>query len=538
VTVVLEEITRIGSTTPRLFTPPIGDHLGPDGWVARDWSWGYDCIEFLERCVGWTLLPWQRWLYVHALEKDSDRTGFRFSTVLVLISRQNGKSRWLTGLGLWRLFADEYGRSSADCPGARTALLACQNLKYAETMLKDVAEDVRAAPLLSREFKTHRLDNGSNRIELTHGRQWRVVAANRRGGRGLAVDLVMLDELREHQTWDAWNAIVPTTTARPYPQVVCCSNAGDVKSEVLRTLRDGAKRCIQTGETRGTNVGMFEWSAPPDADPRDESYWYMPNPAMGHKGMFTLADLRGYLETQQYRNMPGWQTEHLCQFVDALEPGIVPAEHWAATLDLGSRRDPGAPVYAAVDVNYARAHSYVAIAAARADGHTHVEVIAAAHGTDWLIDWLLERKTMFAGIAVQKTSAPVSGLIPEMAAAGLNNITLLPVGVELQTACGLLYDGICEHTIFHRPAPMLDRAAASGVARTAGDAWVFDRRNSPVDVAPLIAVAAAVWLKNYIPDVKHPVCHVWPDEQVIAQWEQQATRRDDELERAWMMTPT
>jgi hypothetical protein len=490
-------------------------------------------VEFLEKCAGWRLLPWQKWLYVHALEKGADGTGFRFKFLCVLIARQNGKSLWLKGLGLWRLFADEYGASRADCPGAKTAVLACQNLKYAEAMLKEVADEIRVSARLRGELKHHRLDNGSNRIELTNGRQWRAVAATRRGGRGMTCDVVMLDELREHITWEAWQAIVPTTTACAYPLVVCTSNAGDARSEVLRTMRDGAKRLIATGETAATEVGMFEWSVPTDADPADESQWCLANPAMGATGMFGLQDLRGYFEAQQYRNMPGWQTEHLCQWVDAMEPGIIPAEHWAATMDFESRRDAGSPVFAAVDVNYNRARSYVAIAAARADGNTHVEVVAAAAGTDWLLDWLLERKKQFAGIAVQKTSAPVSGLIPEMIAAGLD-ITPVPVGTDLQTACGLLYDGICEHTIFHRPAPVLDQAAASGVGRNAGDAWVFDRRNSPVDVAPLVAVAGAVWLKDYIPDVKHPACHVWPDEEKIAQWEKGET--DAQLERAWQMT--
>jgi hypothetical protein len=534
-TAVAEKIHTVGSTTPRLFTPPLKAHADKRGVLKRDWSWGYDCVDFLENVAGWTLLDWQRWLYIAALEKGADGTGFRFSTIVLTVSRQNGKSQWLKGLGLWRLYADEYGRSLPGCPGAKTALLACQNLKYAETMLKDVADDVKASALLRAEFRHHRLDNGSNRIELSNGRSWRVVAANRRGGRGLAVDIVMLDELREHQTWDAWEAIVPTTTARPFKQIVCCSNAGDAKSEVLRTLRDGAKRRIASGDTEGTELGLWEWSLPPDSDPRDESLWYLANPALGSQ-LFGIADLRGYLEAQQYRNMPGFMTEHCCMWVDALEPGVLPAEHWAETHDSASARAADAPVFGCVDVNYTRTRSYVAVAAARPDGNLHVEVIAGHAGTDWVIDWLAERKQRFASIAVQKTSAPVSGLIPDMIAAGLP-IVGLPVGLELQTACGLLYDGICEHKIFHRPAPLLDRAAASGLARSAGDAWVFDRRNSPVDVAPLVAVAGAVWLAG-LPEAPQPACHAWPDEATLATWENQSTGEDDDerLARAWLMT--
>lgn len=525
-------VTAVGSTTPRVYTPPLPGHVGKNGWISREWSWGYDCVDFLEKVVGWELLPWQRWLYVHALEKGADGTGFRYKFLLVLVARQNGKSLWLKGLGLWRLFINAHGEVTKGCPGAKMALLACQNLQYAEKMLKEVALEIKANRRLSKELARFRAVNGQNRVDLTNHRYWHAAAASRRGGRSLACDIVMLDELREHKTWDAWEAIVPTTTVRPYSQVVCASNAGDTYSEVLRTLRDGALRRITTGETAGTEVGLWEWSAPMEVDPRDESYWYLANPAMGLLNTFGIESLRGYLEAQQYRNMPGFQTEHLCQWVDAMEPGIIPAEHWAETMDSESRRDPDAPVYVGVDVNYARGSSYVAICAARADSNWHVEVIAGARGTDWVIDWLTERKDRFAGIAVQKTSAPVSGMIPDMLAARLP-ITPVPIGVELQSACGLLYDGICEHKIFHRPAPLLDRAAASGAGRNAGDAWIFDRRNSPVDVAPLVAVAKAVWLANYIPDVKNPVCHPWPDDEVIASWEKQ-----DPVEAAWLTIPT
>jgi hypothetical protein len=520
-TVAVERVRALGATTPRIFTPANPEHCGADGMPSREWSWGYDCADFLEKWVGWKLLPWQRWLYIHALEKGSDGAGFRWQTIVVLVARQQGKTQWLKGLGLWRLFANEHGIVSRECPGARMAVLAAQNLDYAESTLKEVVDEIRNNPRLRPELINHRVTNGKHRVDLTNRRYWRAAAATRRGGRSLAVDIVMLDELREHTSWDAWEALVATTTVRPHSQVVCTSNAGDERSEVLRTLRDGAIRRITTGETADSRIGLYEWSVPMEVDPADEQYWYLANPAMGQLNSFTLDDLRGYLEAQQFRNLSGFQTEHLCQWVAAMEPGIIPAEHWQETMDFGSRRAPDAPVYVGVDVNYGRTRAYVGVAAPRTDGSIHVEVIAGAGGTDWLIDWLVARKGRFAGIAVQKTGAPASGMVPDMLAAGLP-ITVLPTGLELQSACGLLYDGICEHRVFHRPAPVLDRAAASGIARTAGDAWVFDRRNSPVDVAPLISVAAALWLQSYIVDTLNPVCHVWPEEEVIEQWRRQA----------------
>ena len=426
---------------------------------------------------------------------------------------------WLRGLGMWRLFLSRIGKADKTCPGARLAVIAAQNLDYSEATLREVVEEIRENPLLCKELINHRVTNGKHRAILTNRRVWRAATATRKGGRSLSVDIAMLDELREHTNWDAWNAIVPTTTARTYSQVICTSNAGDQRSEVLRALRDGAMRKVLTGETQDTRTGLFEWSVPMEEDPRDPQFWHLANPAMGMLNDFSINDLLGFFEAMEHRNLPGFQTEHLCQWVDALEPGILPAEHWMETLDPNSRRDPDMPVYAAVDVNYERSRSYVSVAALRPDGNVHIEVVAAARGTDWVTEWLLDRKDRFAGITVQKTGAPASGLIPELERAGIK-VTAWGPQPEVARACGDFYDAVVEHRIYHRPAPVLDRAAASGIARSSGEAWIFDRRNSPVDISPLMACVGATWLALE-PPPKPPEVHLWPEDDIIQQWERE-----------------
>lgn len=522
-TAAVQRIERIGSTKPRLFTPPIAEHCGPTGELTEDWSWGYDCIFFLEKVCKWHLLPWQKWLYIHALEKGENQQGFRFKILIVLIARQNGKTRWLKGLGLWRLYMDKYGRATGDWPGARQAVIAAQNLDYAESMLKDVVDEVRDNPLLLPELINHKETNGKHRMLLTNRRIWRAATASRKGARSLSVDIAMLDELREHTTWDAWRAIVPTTTTRSFSQVVCASNAGDQRSEVLRAQRDACVRRIKNAETDETQMGFFEWSVPLDVDPHDPEHWYLANPSMGLLNDFTLDDLRGYLEAMEYRDMPGFQTEHLCQWVDALEPGVMPAEHWAYTIDHTSRRAKDAKLIAAVDINYSRTRGYVAIAARRADGNVHVEIVAAAPGTDWIIPWFVERKDKFTHIVIQKTGAPISGMIEEFTEAGIELVEVNS-GVELAGAFGTLYDGVCEHVIYHRPALVLDRAAASAVARNSGESMVFDRRNSPVDASPLIACSLAAHIEANPPEVIVPQVHEWPDEDEIDRWQKEADK--------------
>src|SRR5690606_14406289 len=74
--------------------------------------------------------------------------------------------------------------------------------------------------------------------------RYKVKAANRRAGRGLSGNLVLLDELREHQNWQAWGAITKTTLARAEAMILALSNAGDVTSVVLAYLRRTAHRVL------------------------------------------------------------------------------------------------------------------------------------------------------------------------------------------------------------------------------------------------------------------------------------------------------
>lgn len=459
-----------GSTEPRLHTPPLQE-------LTSDTSWGFECIEFVENVLGWKLLPWQRWLYIHALEKSEDGVGFRFQTLVVLIARQNGKTQWLKGLGLWRLYMD----------GAQQVLISAQNLEFAETTLSEVVADVRANPLLRREFLRFSQTNGKYKMRLDGGREWRAAVASRKGGRSLSVDLALLDELREHQSWLAWNAIVPTTTARPRSLVVAASNAGDATSVVLRSLRDGSIARILKRETADTRTGLFEWSVPDDVDPMDDQHWHLANPAQGY--LFDKDTLLGRAEAM-FDNVPGFRTEHLCQWVDALEPGVIPAEHWTATTDPKSRRAKDAPVWAAVDINFSRSKAYIAVATQRADGDLHIEVVAARRGTDWVLPWLTERSERFESVVIQARGAPASGLIEELRAASVPVCEL--GGTDLTRAYGHFYDLVVGHKVWHRPSPVLDAAAESARSRTIGDAWVIDRKGSPVDPCPLVACIQAV----------------------------------------------
>ena len=73
---------RKGHECPRVYTPPLRE-------LTPDTSLGFEVCDFAE-ALGFAVLPWERWLLVHALEIMGDFGGewaLRFRTVLVLVAR-------------------------------------------------------------------------------------------------------------------------------------------------------------------------------------------------------------------------------------------------------------------------------------------------------------------------------------------------------------------------------------------------------------------------------------------------------------------
>ena len=66
--------TLLGSTEPRLYTPPLRE-------LTPETSAGFSVIQFAEELLGIELLPWQKFLLIHALEIRPD-VRFRFLKVL------------------------------------------------------------------------------------------------------------------------------------------------------------------------------------------------------------------------------------------------------------------------------------------------------------------------------------------------------------------------------------------------------------------------------------------------------------------------
>lgn len=471
-------------------------------------------------------MPWQKWFLWHALElhpTEVDENGdptFRFRKVILLVGRQNGKSTVMQALTLWRMYVDR----------CSLVLGTAQDLEVAESLWGEALEMAEETEELKVELGKIERQPGRKKFRLRTGETYKVKAATRRGGRGLSGELVLLDELREHQSWDAWAAVTKTTNAKARAQVYGISNAGDASSIVLRYLRavahaelgdpDGLSEKVSTDELMpveefeedddiDSGLAIFEWSGPPGCGKTDVDALAQSNPALGHR--VRLATLLADAKTD-----PDWvfRTEVLCQWSDGSLVGPFPPGTWEAGVDPESRIAEDSPRAWCVDVSHDRGMAYIAVAGYRADGDPHVEVVAQRAGTTWVPEWFAEKDARRAWpVALQARGAPVSSLLDPLS--DVDGLTVVEwQGSALGAATGAFYDGVRHEDestarIWHRVQPVLDVAAATAVIKPLGESYVWSRAKSPTDVAPLIAVTGALWALTQKPD--QPILSAYED---------------------------
>lgn len=485
-----------GKTEPRIWTPPLNE-------LTRKTTLGYAFIDFCN-AIEVELLPWQKWLAIHALEiiTEGEMWRFRFRYVLILISRQNGKTYFEVLLNIFFLFGLK----------SHLVLGTAQNLDTAVETFEDTVAQVENVPELKEFLRKVNRGTGKREMLLDTGDRYKVIAATRKA-RGLSSDLIMMDELREQTTWEAWGAISKTMMARPTAILFGLSNAGDMTSVVLRHLRaqahaglgdpDGiaSDRGALGGEDIDDSLGLFEWSAEPECSISDREQWAQANPSLGY-GFLTERSLQSAMCTDPE---PIFRTECLCQWVASLITQPFPDGSWDACMDPSSSIAPESDLFYGIDLSSDRRWTSIGVCGLREDGQWHIEVVARRTGTEWALDWFRARafkKRM--KLAFQGRGAPVCGLAEQICAIdGVERISI--EGAELPTGWGKFWDGIAASApvmpgetprggarIFHLEQPVMDAPAKTmQIRQLGGGAEVPDRMKSPDDIAPLFACIMA-----------------------------------------------
>jgi hypothetical protein len=481
----------LGSTEPRLWTRP----LRP---LTPATSYGFAVAEFARDVLCEPLDPWQEWLVIHAGELLADGRP-RFRRVLVLVARQAGKTHALKVLSLFWQFVERWPL----IVGMST------NLDYAREAWDKAVEAAESVEALSALLPIHgvRRANGEQCMTTSDRSRYKIAASNRKGGRSLSIDRLVIDELREHHDWSAWAAAYPAMNARPYGQAFALSNQGDDRSVVLDALREAALRFIETG-LGDERLGLFEWSAADGSDLEDVEALAQANPNVGRRtdwdtllGPARQAKDAGGEEEATYR------TEVMCQRVRNLDAAVDPAAwlrcHQPDTLDAARGR-----VALCLDLSPDGLHATLAAAAVLPDDRVRVEVVAAWSGIGAgdalcadLPGWIDRVRPQTLGWFPQGPGAALAASLKDRRRPGWppNGVTIAEIGAEDAAVCMGFATSVLGERIRHSADPLLDaHVAAAEKLRKPGERWVFSRRGGG-HVDALYSAAGAVHLARTLP---------------------------------------
>lgn len=531
-------VELLGCTEPRVFTPPKRE-------LTPETSLGFAVIEFAGQLLGLRLYPWQKWLFIHALELNPDGL-YRFRTVVIEIARQNGKTKCEIILALFHLYVLMSG----------TVIGTAQNLDNAEKAWKEAVSLAQSneelAELIPKDSpyfghpKNFMIVHNEDGRETTS--EYRVTA----DGRGFSGDLILLDELREHKSWDAWAAVTNTMNARPKGQCWAFSNAPNAFGVVLRYQRALAHKELgwpdDDEDIQGAilgeidalpefedmpevefDTGFFEWSMAPGL-PRNHPQGLMQaNPSANHTDVSENCPTYRTL-ISALRNSPAHvaEAEICCRETTVGVGGPFPEGSWTATgVDEAHRDDAkraaGSKIVVCVEVSTKREQTFIAIAGHTECGDATVGIREDRAGTDWVLDYLVENRKNYALIVIRSAAgAPVVSLLKSLQDARLPVVEWK--GEQIAAGHSQMFDRLRDKRIKHLAHRGLDMAATSAEVRVASNgAFVVDAAKSPTDTAALFAAIGAVWgLDNA--EVKRPQVHGW-DMAKVEEWKKKALER-------------
>lgn len=483
-----------------------------------DRSLGRFAVGIAKSC-GIDLDPWQVYLLEQTMGRRADGLWASFENAIV-ISRQNGKSEVLVAralAGLFLLGENEITWSAHRYDTAMDGMRRVERaIKANPELLAEVELTVRGEVCSS--------SHGSESIQLKKtekrpdGAIIKFKTRTTGGGRGLAGDLVIVDESQD-ATEDHLAALRPTLGARPNPQIYYTGSAGGPKSTIQADL---VHRALNTKPDDPVRERLYYggWSADEDDDPADERTWAKTNPGLGIR--LLVETMRGFYNSWIYRP-DKFAREHL-GVGDYPRPEsetwIVPAEPWSRGEDPESKTV--GPVLLCVDAKPDLSKASISLAGYRADRRVHIQTVAHENGTRWTPARTAELLQDLEGLTTQveddrgqmrqmptivmDAKSPLAFLVTDFEALGIH-VRLLDFAEcadatswflsqanpppTLTVKDGEEIETPAEPSIVHLDQPLLTVALASANLRTVGDRMLIARHAGAVDMSPLTSAVHA-----------------------------------------------
>jgi len=449
-------------------------------------SRGQEALEVADQ-LGITLDGWQAFALERGLGVREDGSWAALEVGLVC-PRQNGKNGVLEVLELTGILAF----------GERLIIHSAHLADTSKEGFRRLEDLLDANAWLSSKVRHIWRTNGHEAIEFDTGQRIRFRTRTKGGGRGFSADRVVFDEAMilpevSHA------AVFPTVSARPNPQVWYTGSAVDQMIHedgiVLARIRERGL----AGED--PSLAYFEWSAEPEGDEplvvasrnadllESREAWAEANPALGIR--IAEEHVESELRSMDPRT---FAVERLgigdWPATDGSATTVIPVKRWLELVDSSSAIV--GPVAFAYDVAPDRSTTAICVAGAREDGFLHLEVVDSRPGTRWVAARVAELVERHDAVGVICDAAgPAGSLIPAIEELGVEVEAVS--ATDHSRACGSLLDAVLEGTIRHLGTAELRAAIRGAARRPLGDSWAWSRKNSAVDISPLVAITLARW---------------------------------------------
>lgn len=470
-----------GTQVPRVSLSPVAD-----------WSEAEDCAELASH-YGLMPDPWQRNVLETWMGRDgSDRwAAGRWG---IAVPRQNGKNGlvemvelyFMTILGLRIL------HTAHEVKTARKGFLRILSFFENDREFPELREMVKGTP---------RKTNGQEAIFLHAPGCWDLgndgckceggsvefIARSKSSGRGFTADVLICDEAQEYGD-EAQAALLPTISSAP---------SGDPLQILLGTPpgpgTDGTvfTRLREAGHQEAPRVAWCEWSAEVGADTSDRANWFANNPSLGIRLNFsTVEDEFGSMSPEMFaRERLGVWNEH------SNGSAAFNFTQWQELK--ADAPDDGVRVFG---VKFAADGSHVALGACvkPVQGSPFVEGIASrqmGEGTQWLVDFLVERKSEVAQIVVDGRSG-VGFLVDALRQEGVGKRVIVVPQADDAVAAHTMFDqAITEGTLAHGGQNALNDEIKDAKRRPIGNLGGFGwaARSEGGSVGLVDAVTLAFW---------------------------------------------
>jgi hypothetical protein len=490
--------------------PPAVDTLG-------------DEAAALAASAGLVLEPWQvEGLRVMLSLRDDGRwAAFEYGE---LCPRQNGKTAMFAARALAGLFLFDEELVLWSAHEYKTAMRSFRDLRNRLRRLGEargenlvIVDDSVPVKIIN--------TNGEESFErVDTGQMIKMVARSKGSGRGFSADCLLVDEAFAF-TEEQQDALIPTMTARPNPQV-CYASSPPLSGRTGAPLFALRQRAERGGD------GMLAWRdwglkgdwgpngegdldellklpvEERDAILNDRSLWAATNPALG-RGRVTEESV---LRNRRALTLSGFAREVLGVWPKQTSTGhgweVIPEAVWTRLGTLETERPTSGIVFGA-DGSWPDAQSASIVVAGLldvevgedqdgdplVDERVSLQVVEHRPGTGWVVDRLREMlEAQPDALVVIDRKGPLGFLVDDVDELGYELIT--PSAEDVAHAYGrFVAEAGTEGRLLHYGQQELSDAVRAAGTRPIGDARTWARKGVE-DISPLtagtLAVAAAL----------------------------------------------